>query len=112
METTELTKEQQLIAGLRELADFLKDHPEMHTHSIVRVHVHVNDKAEFVQLATMLGAARVIDVTGPYAEATLHFTPSVSIQVFGMAERICERVESTETVTTTGWAIPSDLAGA
>ena len=112
METTELTREQQLIAGLRELADFLKDHPEMKTYSHVGVYVHTSSKDEFLAQVARLGDGVKTEIEHEILQSTKRFGAQVSLQVFGRAEEICERVETTETVTTTGWAIPSELAGA
>lgn len=103
-----------LVAGLRDLADFIERNPDLAegfrydlTSSGINAHLnHLDDKvagqAQFAKAAARYGAKVTKDVNDTFHNVTLTFAGGVKVDVLAYRNEVCERVvTSTETVTKT-----------
>lgn len=101
------TTRQQAVDGIRALADFLEDHPELDAPDTDRFHVCLTWKddpkaemARWARAASHLKPIKDFD-SDQYARLLIPFGPT-SIEVFANREQVCEKViTGTETVTKT-----------
>ncbi len=104
IETTELTDQQKMSQGLRELADFLDERPDF-TPRTLTFHKSHRTREGFVELARQLGSFEK-DVTENYYNLNRFFGP-VTLQLYCEREVVCtKRIEMQEVEV---WDCPDHL---
>jgi hypothetical protein len=92
MEPTQEQKARKVVAGLRELADFVEANPEFAKAFPVTVHVPVTTRDEIVAFARKLGRSKKV-ADNNYVIFRRSFGP-VEVEVFALkTEATCRRVE-------------------
>lgn len=97
-----LTKAQaEYVDGLREIADFLVEHPEfISEHDHLSLRDYCSRRSEMVERAREIGGRFEKDAShaGTYFQLTRRFGPH-EVYVYTERTNVCERVVTTETVT-------------
>lgn len=89
-ETAELTDQQKMSQGLRELADFLDEHPEFPSPPIGAIYIRCYNRAELVRCAKLFKPfEKSIDSGGDYVLAR-KFGP-LSIKLYTSRANVCTR---------------------
>ena len=87
-----MNNNQELIDGLREMADFLEERPDFGAVGVPSFLCYMADKESFVEHCRQLGSyAKHVDDGGKWIEAHKRFGP-IDFQVYTARENICERL--------------------
>lgn len=88
------------VAGLRELADFIEQHPQfVGALDYEKFHCFVGDEDEFTALVSELGGKRTKEASNDYFGVSRFFGP-IEMYVYTNREQVCTAtVVGTETVT-------------
>ena len=101
MSSNEPNKNQELIDGLRRLADFLEAHPDLTRLDRQTVLMWASDKAELKLAARQLGSFRKVVDEYCY-KLVKEFGPLLKLEVAASRERICKKIVT--------WDCPDDEA--
>lgn len=104
--TTELTKQQKMSAGLRELADFYDEHPEFPVKAMW-MYIYVINRKEFIGLAKQLGTFTK-NVDGSDYQIVRRFD-NAYVQVYASRKEVCTKRLVTKTIEVEEWDCPEHL---
>lgn len=79
-----------LVKGLRELAEFLEQNPEFPCPYIGAINIYVDCKEDLIDLAKVLGTAEK-GVVGDWFYLTRKFPGKISLEVNIARTKVCER---------------------
>ena len=106
---TELTNQQKMSAGLRELADFLDENPDFadNNNREIIFYNYVCKQERFLELAQQLGPFEK-DINDTYYTLQRTFGP-IKVQVYCDRDLICTKRMVTKTIEVEEWDCPEHL---
>lgn len=104
---TELTDQQKMSAGLRELADFFDEHPEVHHSEKMTINHFVCNRDEFIELAKHLKPFKK-DPNDKYYSLVRMFGP-IKLDVYCNRDTICTKRTVKKLVEVDEWDCPEHL---
>ena len=107
IQETELTDQQKMSAGLRELADFYDEHPEICSDRKIIINHYVLNRAEFLDLAKHLKPFKK-DPSDKYYSLVRMFGP-IKLDVYCERDLICTKRMVTKTIEVEEWDCPEHL---
>jgi len=105
---TELTDQQKMSAGLRELADFLEEHPELASERVATIHKSTWEKDKFLEFAQQLKPFEK-DPNDAHYNIFRMFGP-IKFEVYCARSLVCTKRMVTKTVEVEEWDCPKILS--
>ena len=106
-QTAELTAQQKMSQGLRELADFLDEQPEFLGHPYFSILKNVDNREQFLDLARKLGTFEK-EVSDEHYNLNRMFGP-IKLQVYCDRDVVCTKRIVTKTIEVEEWNCPEHL---